>query len=199
MAAVPILPLAPGLFSTTMVWPRMLPALSPTTRDTWSGLEPGPNGTISLRGCAGQPAAWAPASGAGAAASIAALRRRRQQCAMTSIMPVSCGCHFFEVVLLVGDESRHHGAVSGLDHFFQVLEAAVVAARQLPRPRIDLGLARRRADLERVALEAGGILDIHGAFGDQPHDFVVQAVDVGAHFGQRGAQRPVGRVLVGAQ
>ncbi|MNJ68213.1 hypothetical protein D3C77_644420 [compost metagenome] len=101
--------------------------------------------------------------------------------------------------MFVGDEGGHHGAVGGVHHLVQVGEALVVAFGQQARLFEDLRLAGRRADLEGVALEARGVLYVHGALGDQAHDLVVQPVDVGAHLGQVGAQGLVGGVGVFAQ
>src|SRR5258705_1483038 len=47
-ASVPRLPLAPGLFSITKVWPSVCCRRSPISRATMSGVEPGPNGTTIL-------------------------------------------------------------------------------------------------------------------------------------------------------
>ena len=57
--SVPMLPLAPGRFSITTGWPSIGCRLSATTRPTMSGVEPGPNGTISRSGFVGQSCAAA--------------------------------------------------------------------------------------------------------------------------------------------
>ena len=58
----------------------------------------------------------------------------------------------------------------------------------------DLRLARGCAHLEGVALEARGVLHVHGALGHQLHDGVVDAVDLAAQTGEVGRERTVVRV-----
>ena len=99
-------------------------------RATWSGLEPGPNGTSALSGWLGQAWAWAAAIGASAArASATALAARVKGLCMV----VSRVLHGIEVGLFIGDEGRHHGAVGGVDHLLQIGEALVVALGQAAR------------------------------------------------------------------
>ena len=52
-ASMPTLPLAPGRFSTTIVWPSSLPASSASRREIMSELPPGAVGTISRIGRVG--------------------------------------------------------------------------------------------------------------------------------------------------
>ncbi|MNO05593.1 hypothetical protein D3C81_2270460 [compost metagenome] len=75
--------------------------------------------------------------------------------------------------MFVGDERGDHRAVGRVDDRFKVGEAWVVPLRQRARLVEHLGLARGRADLERIALEARGVFHVHGALGDQAHDLVV--------------------------
>ena len=58
-ASVPRLPLAPGLFSITKVWPSFCCRRSAISRATMSGVEPGPNGTMILTVLVGQSCAAA--------------------------------------------------------------------------------------------------------------------------------------------
>ena len=53
-AAVPVLPLAPGRFSTTNGWPSLACRRSATMRATLSGVEPAVNGTTTVTLRAGQ-------------------------------------------------------------------------------------------------------------------------------------------------
>src|SRR6516165_1834200 len=59
IASVPRLPLAPGLFSTTKVWPSFWPSRSPIIRAAMSGVEPGPKGTMILTDLSGHSCAGA--------------------------------------------------------------------------------------------------------------------------------------------
>jgi hypothetical protein len=58
-ASVPRLPLAPGLFSITKLWPSFCCNRSAISRATKSGVEPGPNGTTILTVFVGQSCAAA--------------------------------------------------------------------------------------------------------------------------------------------
>jgi hypothetical protein len=60
-----IAPFAPGLFSTTAETPKILFKPSATVRADWSVAEPGPNGTMILKGPLGKDCARG--SGGGAA------------------------------------------------------------------------------------------------------------------------------------
>ena len=111
-------------------------------RATWSGLEPGPNGTSALSGWLGQAWAWAAAIGASAArASATALAARVKGLCMV----VSRVLHGIEVGLFIGDEGRHHGAVGGVDHLLQIGEAWLWRS------------ARRRAFSKTSAWRAGAL------------------------------------------
>src|SRR5580704_15558097 len=62
MVAVPIVPPAPGRFSTTMAWPSLAASRSNTTRGTTSAALPAPNGIVALIRCEGQLSACAAAT-----------------------------------------------------------------------------------------------------------------------------------------
>ncbi len=65
---VPMVPLAPALFTTTTDWPSTLPISSPSTRASTSVVPPAPKGTTMLSGREGKACA---AACSGAAASSA--------------------------------------------------------------------------------------------------------------------------------
>src|SRR5664280_2412853 len=48
-----VIPLGPGLFSTTTGWPHLADSLSANTRAVMSTPEPGPSGITNLTGCCG--------------------------------------------------------------------------------------------------------------------------------------------------
>src|SRR5690606_12028348 len=69
--AAPILPPAPGLFSTTIGWPRSLASDSPSVRAITSIAPPGGKGTIQVMGRSGYAAAAAEAANRPAIAAAA--------------------------------------------------------------------------------------------------------------------------------
>src|SRR5712692_1779968 len=74
MVLGPSVPLAPGLFSTTMGWPRYFCAISANLRRCTSVEPPGGQGQISVRGLDGNVCAAAPPAHAAAAAASASPR-----------------------------------------------------------------------------------------------------------------------------
>ncbi len=71
-SCIAMLPLAPGLFSTNTVWPRLLVSSLAAERATISELPPGAKGTSRRIGLLGQPAcAWAELSSPGKAETAA--------------------------------------------------------------------------------------------------------------------------------
>ena len=68
-AAVPVMPPAPGRFSTTMGWPIFGPMISARMRTEPLPAPPGAKGTITLTGLVGQVPCAHKSSGANEAAS----------------------------------------------------------------------------------------------------------------------------------
>jgi len=70
--SAPMLPLAPGLFSTITGWPRRSESFGPTVRAMMSMPVPGVKGTTTLIGWLGQVWAWTVRAGATSALANAA-------------------------------------------------------------------------------------------------------------------------------
>src|SRR3546814_2042599 len=73
------MPLAPGLFSTMTLCPRLSDMCLPTTRASMSVVPPGAYGTIMRMGLSGNAAAWATSGEMQADATESKRNRRRSE------------------------------------------------------------------------------------------------------------------------
>src|SRR5260221_14688977 len=87
--SVPIVPEAPGLFSTKNGWSQRSCSLGASNRATMSGPAAGVNGTTIRTGRLERP--WASANGETAAAASAHSTRRRDRAGLRSMRPFSSG------------------------------------------------------------------------------------------------------------